>query len=240
MSKKLLTAEHIHKHYRIGPATLKVLHGATLAVHAGEFLAIRGASGSGKSTLLHILGSLDSPDGGTVVYDGIDLFALGNRERERLRCMEVGFVFQFYHLLPELNVIENVLLPSMIASGVLTWPFARRKAKDIAHEVVARVGLGERVSHRPAELSGGERQRVAIARALVNRPKLLLADEPTGNLDRKTGKEILDLLSSLNEQGQTIVMVTHDAQSAGYAHRCVNLRDGKIEDDTDTNVPGRP
>lgn len=224
----------------MGKATLDVLHGASLTVNAGEFLAIKGASGSGKSTLLHILGALDIPDTGSVVFDNVDIFALPNHQRERMRCLDFGFVFQFYHLLPELNVLENVLLPCMVAEGVLNWATSKRKATEKAQEIVELVGLKDRVSHRPTELSGGERQRAAIARALVNSPRLLLADEPTGNLDRKTGKGILDLLLGLNSNGQTIVMVTHDALSAEYAHRCVSLKDGQISQDSDTDQTGRP
>ncbi len=235
MSKVLLRANNVQKRYQMGKATLEVLHGVSVSINAGEFLAIRGASGSGKSTLMHILGALDIPDAGSVVYDGVDLFSLSNRERERIRCLQIGFIFQFYHLLPELTVLENVLLPRMVAEGVLSWPSLKGKAREKAYEIVDLVGLKNRASHRPTELSGGERQRAAIARALVNSPRLLLADEPTGNLDRRTGKGILDLLAGLNDQGQTIVMVTHDAQSASYAHRCVSLKDGQITKDLDTD-----
>jgi ABC-type lipoprotein export system ATPase subunit len=213
----------------MGRQPLIVLRGASLSVGRGEFLAVSGASGSGKSTLLHILGALDVPDDGRVVLNGTDLFALPQSGREHVRCHSVGFVFQFYHLLPELNLLENTLLPCMVGSSLVRWFADRVVARRAAEEILSRVGLSHRLRHRPNELSGGERQRAAIARALVNTPKLLLADEPTGNLDAKTGQTILDLLRELNEQGQTIVMVTHDARTAGYAKRRVLLEDGRIK-----------
>jgi len=227
-TKTLLQAEGIHKTYQMGRSPLRVLRGVGLEVRAGEFLAVMGASGSGKSTLLHILGALDLPDRGTVDFDGRSVFDLSRRERERMRNTEVGFVFQFYHLLPELNLFENILLPHLVGHSILGWPAARSEARRTAAEVLESVGLTARAHHRPNELSGGERQRAAIARAIVTRPRLLLADEPTGNLDRETGKEILAVLSRLNQQGQTIVMVTHDPTVADLAHRVVALDDGRI------------
>ncbi len=226
----LLVAEGIRKTYVMGRAPIEVLRGATLSVRSGEFVAIMGASGSGKSTLMHIIGGLDVPDTGTVRFDGRSLFDLPARQRDRHRNVEVGFVFQFYHLLPELNVLENVLLPEMVGSSIWSWRRKRPAARQAALEAIERVGLSQRITHRPGELSGGERQRVAIARALVRAPRLLLADEPTGNLDERTGKDILSLLMRLNEQGQTIIMVTHDPNVAGLAHRGVLLTDGKIVD----------
>jgi lipoprotein-releasing system ATP-binding protein len=187
-----------------------------------------GASGSGKSTLLHILGALDLPDKGTVQFDGHDVFAQSPAARDRMRNRDVGFVFQFYHLLPELNVFENVLFPAMVSRSVAAWFRSGHEARRYARDVLNRVGLADRAEHRPNELSGGEFQRAAIARALVNHPRLLLADEPTGNLDTATGKEILGLLLQLNEQGQTIVMVTHDRDVAAAAGRRVHLVDGRI------------
>ena len=225
----LLRASDVQKSFAMGPQRLAVLRGASLSVKRGEFLAIMGASGSGKSTLLHILGALDVPDKGHVTFDGVDVFSRPAAYREALRCTSVGFVFQFYHLLPELNVLENILIPSMVEYGVREWWSRRREARQTATQLMEEVGLGHRLTHRPNELSGGERQRAAIARGLVNRPKLLLADEPTGNLDGKTGKGILELLSRLNEQGQSIVMVTHDVQTASYAHRSVVLEDGQVK-----------
>lgn len=225
----LLRASNIHKSFAIGSESLAVLRGASLNVKRGEFLAIMGASGSGKTTLLHILGALDVPDSGHVTFEGVDVFSRPTAYREDLRCSSVGFVFQFYHLLPELNVLENILIPRMVKYGVREWWSRRREARQAARKVMDDVGLGHRLRHRPNELSGGERQRAAIARGLVNNPKLLLADEPTGNLDVKTGKGVLELLSRLNEQGQSIVMVTHDDKTASYAHRCVVLEDGQVK-----------
>jgi len=224
----MLVAQNIHKSYVMGSFRLVVLRGASLSVKPGEFLAIMGASGSGKSTLLHILGALDLPDDGRVTMDGVDVFAQSSQRREQIRCHRVGFVFQFYHLLPELNLLENVLLPRMVATSIPGWLKSRHEARRAAREIVERFGLGPRMLHRPNELSGGERQRTAIARALVNHPDLLLADEPTGNLDAKTGDGILDLLSELNDGGQTIVMVTHDPRIAAHAHRIVTLEDGRV------------
>ena len=230
MSKPLLQADGVFKTYVMGGSPLRVLRGVSLSVSQGEFLAVMGASGSGKSTLLHILGGLDLPDRGGVVFDGRSVFDLPRRERERLRNEEVGFVFQFYHLLPELNLFENILLPHMVGRSTLGWWLGSgREARLIAGGVMDSVGLSERAKHRPNELSGGERQRAAIARAIVNRPRLLLADEPTGNLDANTGKGILKVLTKLNEQGQTIVMVTHDPNVARLAHRTVELVDGRLK-----------
>ena len=230
MSKPLLSAKGLHKSYRMGRSDVHVLRGASLEAGAGEFLVIMGSSGSGKSTLLHILGALDAPDQGTVEFRGRRIFEMPLRLRNNFRNRDVGFVFQFYHLLPELNVLENVLTPCMVGSTFWSWRTLRTEANRNARELLELFGLSERLKHRPAELSGGERQRVAIARALVNRPALLLADEPTGNLDEATGAGILRLLSELNESGQTIVMVTHDAKVASLAHRRVHLGDGVVRD----------
>ncbi len=226
----MLRALGLHKSYTIGRAPLKVLRGASLEAARGEFVVVSGASGSGKSTLLHLLGDLDVPDRGTVEFNGCDLFARRDGARRAYRNREIGFVFQFYHLLPECNVLENVLMPRMVTHSFWGWRRVRRRARRDAEEILERVGLTQRVKHRPSELSGGERQRVAIARALINRPALLLADEPTGNLDEKAGEEILKLLSELNGAGQTIVMVTHDAKVAAHAHRCVQLSEGVIRE----------
>lgn len=225
----MLEATSIHKSYEMGVEPLKVLRGASLKVRRGEFVAIMGASGSGKSTLLHILGALDVPDSGHVKFDGEDVFSRSTAWRETMRCARVGFVFQFYHLLPELSVLENVVFPRMVKSSILGWLGERSAARRAACEVLDRVGLSDRVSHRPNELSGGERQRAAIARALVNDPALLLADEPTGNLDATIGGGILDLLDGLHSRGQTIVMVTHDARTAARADRRLLLDRGLIQ-----------
>jgi lipoprotein-releasing system ATP-binding protein len=224
----VLRCEALHKHYRMGREDIHVLRGVDLRVQAGQWLCILGASGSGKSTLLHLLGGLDTPDGGRVWFRDRDVFAQSRFARDRFRNRHVGFVFQFYHLLPELNVLQNVLISAMVGRSVIGWMSGRADARTHAAELLDQLGLGERLKHRPRELSGGERQRVAIARALVNQPDVLLADEPTGNLDRDTGQTILDLLSALHSKGQTIVMVTHDAAVAERADRVLTLERGKL------------
>ena len=231
MNKKdsILKAEEVYKTYRMGMTELKVLKGIDFAVKKGEFVAIVGSSGSGKSTLLHLLGALDKPNGGVVTFENRDLNRLKASELNRFRNKMVGFVFQFYHLLDELNVLENVFLPAMTSRSVVGWFACRKWAKKRAQELLAQLGLTERIRHKPYQLSGGERQRVAIGRALMNEPRLLLADEPTGNLDSATGNGILDILERLNKAGQTIVMVTHDERIAQRAGRIVTLIDGKIE-----------
>jgi len=193
-------------------------------------VAIVGASGSGKSTLLHILGALAKPNKGTVKFESRDLNRFSAGDLNRFRNKAVGFVFQFYHLLDELSVLENVFLPAMAGRSLVGWLACRRWAKRRASELLAQLGLAERTKHKPYQLSGGERQRVAIARALMNEPRLLLADEPTGNLDSATGNGILEVLESLNRAGQTIVMVTHDERIAHRAGRTVMLADGKMKD----------
>ena len=224
----ILKAEGLRKSYWMGAAEVSVLKGVDLAVKKGEFVAIVGASGSGKSTLLHILGALDRPDRGVVRFDGRDLSRLSVGELNRFRNKMVGFVFQFYHLLDELSVLENVFLPAMVSKGVAGWLACRGKAKKRARELLVQLGLAERANHKPFQLSGGERQRVAIGRALMNEPRLLLADEPTGNLDSATGNDILNVFDELNRAGQTIVMVTHDERIAQRAVRIITLTDGKI------------
>jgi len=224
----ILKAEGIYKSYRMGTAEVRVLKGADLAAKEGEFLAIVGASGSGKSTLLHILGALDKPDKGIVRFEGRNLSEASEGQLNHFRNKMVGFVFQFYHLLDELNVLENVLLPAMAGTGVVGWLSRRRLAKSRAKKLLSEVGLGERANHKPYQLSGGERQRTAIARALMNEPKILLVDEPTGNLDSETGNGILKVFEKLNRAGETIVMVTHDEGIAQRAGRIIALADGKI------------
>jgi lipoprotein-releasing system ATP-binding protein len=226
----ILVSEGIHKSYRMGATEVRVLKGVNLAVQKGEFVAIVGASGSGKSTLLHILGALDKPDKGIVRFENRDLSRFISGELNIFRNKMVGFVFQFYHLLDELSVLENVYLPAMASKSVVGWLAYRRRAKSRAGEILVQLGLSERAKHKPYQLSGGERQRVAIGRALMNEPKLLLADEPTGNLDSATGNGILETLEKLNRAGQTIVMVTHDERIARRAGRTVTLVDGKIKD----------
>jgi lipoprotein-releasing system ATP-binding protein len=230
MSECILLAKDICKKYRMGAVNLQVLRGVNLSIGQREFCAIVGASGSGKSTLLHILGALDKADSGEVQFDGRIISSLSNGKLNTYRNSTVGFVFQFYHLLDELTVLENVLLPAMISSSVIGWLGRRSAAKKYAKELLERLGLSERLVHKPYQLSGGERQRVAIGRALMNKPRLLLADEPTGNLDSATGNGILNIFEDLNKGGQTIVMVTHDPRIAQRAHRVVRLADGLIAD----------
>ena len=225
----ILKSEGVYKSYRMGVTKVKVLKGLDLAVERGEFAAIVGASGSGKSTLLHILGALDKPDKGIVQFEGRDLGRQSGRELNRFRNRMVGFVFQFYHLLDELSVLENVFLPAMASRSILGWFGCRKWAKNRARELLEQLGLAERAMHKPYQLSGGERQRVAIARALMNEPRLLLADEPTGNLDSATGNGILDVFEKLNTAGQTIIMVTHDQRIAARARRIITLADGRIK-----------
>ena len=224
----ILKSEGVYKSYRMGATEVKVLKGVDLAVKKGEFLAIVGASGSGKSTLLHILGALDRPDKGVVKFEGRDLNRHSSSELNKFRNKMVGFVFQFYHLLDELNVLENVFLPAMASRSVVGWLVSRRWAKSRARDLLTQLGLQERANHKPYQLSGGERQRVAIGRALMNEPRLLLADEPTGNLDSATGNGIITIFEQLNKAGQTIVMVTHDERIAQKAGRLITLTDGKI------------
>jgi lipoprotein-releasing system ATP-binding protein len=224
----MIKTEEIYKSYKMGATKVKVLKGVNLAVEKGEFVAIIGASGSGKSTLLHILGALDRPDKGVVKFEDRDLNSFSAGELNRFRNKMVGFVFQFYHLLDELSVLENVYLPTMASKSVAGWLACRKQAKERAKELLAQLGLEERADHKPYQLSGGERQRVAVGRALMNEPELLLADEPTGNLDSVTGNGILDVLEKLNKAGQTIVMVTHNEGIAKRARRIIKLIDGKI------------
>lgn len=226
----IIKCKDVTKSYKMGATRLQVLKGINLTVEEGEFVAVMGSSGSGKSTLLHILGALDSPDGGSIIYQGRDLAKMSSGKLNAYRNREVGFVFQFYHLLDEFNVLENTVLPAMASSSILKWPSIRVDVKARAGELIDKVGLSGRIKHKPHQLSGGERQRTALARALINRPHLLLADEPTGNLDWTRGKEILQLLQKLNNDGQTIIMVTHDQRVADTAHRTVRIEDGIIID----------
>jgi len=221
----LIEAIEVRRSFPMGARTIDVLRGVSLAVTEGESLAISGMSGAGKSTLLHMMGGLDRPTAGRVLYRGRDLYAAGDRERSAIRARKIGFVFQAYHLLPELTVLENVLLPGLSAHGAFLRGGALRERSAM---LLDRVGLSARALHRPNELSGGEQQRAAIARALMNAPELLLADEPTGNLDSKTGEEVLHYLFELAaEQGLTLVMVTHNEAVAARCRRHVELRDGR-------------
>ena len=226
-----LTTIGLEKSYRKGKAAVPVLRGVDLEVERGEFVAIVGASGSGKSTLLHVLGLLDGPDAGQVLLDGQRIDDRPERERDRLRNHTFGFIFQFYHLLPELSALENVLAPLYVRHGLVSYLTRRRALRTEAAAMLERVGLGHRLTHRPSELSGGEMQRTAIARALAGRPRVLLADEPTGNLDTGSGQGVLDLLRDLNrERGLTMMLVTHDLEVARQADRIVRLVEGRIEE----------
>ena len=233
----ILTATNLHKTYRKDAVAVPVLRGLDLEVYPGEFLSVVGNSGSGKSTMLHLLGTLDQPDVGSIDLDGQRIDNLPARQRDPIRNQTFGFIFQFYHLLPELNTLENVLVPQMIAHSVLSWWAHKRTLRARATELLERVGLGHRLRHKPRELSGGEMQRAAIARALVNRPRVLLADEPTGNLDAATGAEIIRLLRDLNRQeGLTIIMVTHNMDIVAETDRVVRLANGRVEDPSETRA----
>ena len=223
VGEDILVATGLRKNYTLGSQEVEVLRGIDVRVRRGEALVIVGASGAGKSTLLHLLGGLDAPSAGDVSLDGASLFGMSSAARTKLRNERLGFVFQSYNLLPELDALENVCLPALLQSR------RRDGVAERGTELLKAVGLGGRLEHRPAELSGGEQQRVAIARALMNRPSLVLADEPTGNLDSKTGESILDLLWRLREDsGTTLVMVTHDQHIATRGERVLEIADGRI------------
>jgi lipoprotein-releasing system ATP-binding protein len=226
---EILAAHYVRKSYRKAALEIPVLQGVELQIGQGEFVAIIGPSGCGKSTLLHLLATLDAPDSGEIRFEGHRIDNLPAAGRDILRNKYFGMVFQFYHLLPELTTLENVLVPAMIGQGVLGYCLQRRTNREQAREMLELVGLGHRLRHKPRELSGGEMQRTAIARALVARPRVLLADEPTGNLDKATGDEIMAILRRLNrQQNLTIVMVTHDPRIAEQADRTVTLVDGRV------------
>jgi lipoprotein-releasing system ATP-binding protein len=226
-----LAAKGLEKSFQKGRTTVPVLRGADLEVETGELVAVVGASGSGKSTLLHVLGLLDAPDAGSVLLDGERIDDRPDRQRDALRNRTFGFIFQFYHLLPELSALENVMMPQLIRNGVVPYFSRRKEIRREAELLLERVGLSHRLDHYPSELSGGELQRAAIARALAGRPAIVLADEPTGNLDAATGQTVLALLRDLNrERGLTMIMVTHDVQIAQQADRIVRLAEGRIEE----------
>ncbi|BDT88410.1 ABC transporter ATP-binding protein [Nocardia cyriacigeorgica] len=221
----VLELSNVNKEYLVGDQVVRALDGISLSIAAGEFTSIIGPSGSGKSTLLHLLGALDSPDSGSIRFQGEEIGSLDEERQSEFRRHRVGFVFQFFNLLPTLSAWENVAIPKLLDGTGL------RKAKPRALELLERVGLAERAEHRPAELSGGQMQRVAVARSLIMDPPLILADEPTGNLDSKTGASILELLGEVAGSGNSVVMVTHDMGAVRYCDRVITLRDGKIGSD---------
>jgi lipoprotein-releasing system ATP-binding protein len=223
----MLRADNIHKIYKDGKRELHVLKGVSLDLRKDDVIAVVGPSGAGKSTLLHILGGIDRPTSGKVFLDNSDFYSMDDAKRARFRNQKIGFVFQFYHLLPEFNALENVMLPGLIKSQESRAN--GQGLKNRAEVLLEDVGLADRMHHRPGELSGGEQQRVAIARALVNNPKALLCDEPTGNLDSAMGLEILSILFNLNKKNSTaIVIVTHDKEIARRAHKIIEMKDGRI------------
>ncbi len=219
----MIEAESVVKTYTLGDTTIRALDGVSLKIDAGEMVAIAGASGSGKSTLMHILGCLDRPDSGKYLLAGEDVSQLSKNRLAAIRNRRIGFVFQTFNLLPRLSSLENVELPLLYAG--------ESEAKGHARAALEKVGLGDRVRHQPSQLSGGQRQRVAIARALVTNPDIILADEPTGNLDSKTGEEIMRLFDQLNSEGRTIVVVTHESHIARYCRRQIYLKDGRVVDE---------
>lgn len=229
MSAPVLAAAGITKNYRLGKQEIPVLRGVDLQVAEGEMVALLGASGAGKSTLLHVLGLLDPPTTGSVLFDGRPVHALPIAERARLRHDHTGFVFQFYHLIPELTALQNVLLAQMMTTSVWSYWRDRKAHKQAAVDLLAQVGLQDRLRHRPAELSGGERQRIAIARALLAKPRVILADEPTGNLDSKTATSVIDLMFTIQRERRiAFLLVTHDENLAGRCHRIVRMKDGVV------------
>lgn len=231
MAKKMIQINDLTRHYQMGQTLVRALDGVTFDVDENEYIAIMGPSGSGKSTLMNMIGCLDTPSSGEYILNGHKVSDLDDSELAQIRNREIGFVFQTFNLLPRTDCLSNVELP-LIYSGM-----KRSKRKEKAIETLTKVGLADRMDHKPNELSGGQRQRVAIARALVNDPSILLADEPTGNLDSKTGVEIMLLFEELYRQGNTILLVTHENEIAEHARRVIRLRDGKIETDEKVDKP---
>ena len=225
MSDLVIQLRDLSREYQMGSELIRALQGVTLVIRRNEYVAIMGPSGSGKSTLMNLLGCLDTPTGGEYWLNGQEVSRLSDDALARVRNREIGFVFQTFNLLPRATALQNVELPMVYAGA------SSRDRRERAAEALRRVGLGERMDHRPNELSGGQRQRVAIARALVNRPSILLADEPTGNLDSATSEEIMRVFSQLQAQGQTVILVTHEADIAAHAERVITLRDGRVESD---------
>jgi lipoprotein-releasing system ATP-binding protein len=233
-SPVILAANQVSKSFQMGQRTVDVLHGVDVTIRRGEMLGILGPSGAGKSTLLHIMGLLETPTGGSISYDGKEISSLSDRERSRYRNRHFGFVFQMYHLLPDLTALENVLMPVMISNSVMQWLGKKGQYRSRAKELLDGMGLGDRLTHRPAQLSGGERQRVAIARALIHEPGIVFCDEPTGNLDTRTSAEIVELLKTVNRvQNVTFVIVTHSEGLAAGLNRVVRIVDGRVVNDVE-------
>lgn len=222
---EIIRIENLTRWYRIGDETVKALNGVNLSIHKNEYVALMGPSGSGKSTIMNIIGCLDTPTSGRYFLNGPDVAKLSDNQLAEIRNKEIGFVFQTFNLLPRYTALDNVALPLVYAG----MPKEKRNAR--AREVLQQVGLGDRMTHKPNELSGGQRQRVAVARALVNKPSIILADEPTGNLDTKTSYEIMALFQDIHDAGNTIIVVTHEEDIARHAHRIVRMRDGLVESD---------
>ncbi|MGD2018089.1 MAG: ABC transporter ATP-binding protein [Planctomycetota bacterium] len=234
----VLACSGVRRSFPVGDRRLEILHGIDLELRAGERLALMGTSGAGKTTLLNVLGLLDRPTEGSVTVAGEDAWALAPRRRAHLRNEKIGFVFQFYHLLPELSAVENAVLPAMIKLSRGAYRAAREEFVDRATEMLCRFGLGDRLGHRPAQLSGGEQQRIAIARALLLDPPILIADEPTGNLDRGTGEKVLEiLLDEQSERGVALMLVTHDERLAKRCERVLYMEDGLIQADSSSPIP---
>jgi putative ABC transport system ATP-binding protein len=224
--EKIIAIHDIKKHYVMGDTVIRALNGVTLDINRNEYVALMGPSGSGKSTLMNILGCLDTPTSGTYTLNNTEVAQMSDDELAEVRNKEIGFIFQTFNLLPRLTAWENVAMPLVYAGK------KRQTRYDIAMQMLEAVGLGDRANHKPNELSGGQRQRIAIARALVNSPSIILADEPTGNLDTKTSIEIMQILDDIHRKGNTVIMVTHEEDIAHYAHRLVRLRDGILESDS--------
>lgn len=223
--EKIIEIKDITKHYQMGDTIIRALNGVSFDIYRNEYVAIMGQSGSGKSTLMNIIGCLDTPTSGSYILNNNEVAQMTDNELAEVRNKEIGFVFQTFNLLPRLSAWENVAMP-LVYSGI-----GRTKRRDMALTMLDAVGLGDRSYHKPNELSGGQRQRIAIARALVNSPSIILADEPTGNLDSKTSIEIMNILDNIHKQGNTVIMVTHEEDIARYTHRIIKLRDGKLESD---------
>jgi len=226
MQNTVIEIKDITKFYQVGTQVVKALQGVDLIIERGEYVAIMGPSGSGKSTLMNIIGALDTPTGGDYILNGTNVSHLTDDKLAEIRNKEIGFVFQTFNLLPRYSALENTVLP-LIYAGIPKHERIKR-----GEEAIAKVGLSDRASHKPNELSGGQRQRVAVARALINNPSIILADEPTGNLDSKTSVDIMNLFGKIHAMGNTIILVTHEEDIAQHAHRIIRLRDGKVESDT--------